>query len=158
MNKRDACKYLNASARSLARYAAQGKIGVTYLKGKRGNVAEYNDEDLERLKAELQQAITTRPALERLPATPASLAVSQSNIGNVSDLLSLIAVSLKESKRPPVAIESKPLLTLKECSALTGLSRDILRKAIQAGTLKGGIIGKGFKIKRTDFDSYIKKL
>ena len=57
MNKAEACQFLKVSERSLARYAAQGKIGVTYQKGKRGNVALYDDEDLKRLKEELSQPI-----------------------------------------------------------------------------------------------------
>ncbi len=50
MNKQEACAFLNVSERSLARYAAQGKIQVTYVKGTRGNVAVYDDADFQKLK------------------------------------------------------------------------------------------------------------
>jgi excisionase family DNA binding protein len=61
------------------------------------------------------------------------------------------------------AIESqnvgqKILLSLKECRTLTGLSDDNLRDAIHNGKLKAKIIGRGYKVKRDDLDSYIKKL
>jgi excisionase family DNA binding protein len=57
-----------------------------------------------------------------------------------------------------VSIADKPLLKLNEAAALTGLSRDTLRTAIDAKKLKGKLIGKAFRIKRDDLDEYIKKL
>jgi excisionase family DNA binding protein len=57
-----------------------------------------------------------------------------------------------------VPVEAKLLLTLQEAQALTGLSRDTLRHAIDDGTLKAQVIGRGFKIKRADLDEYVAKL
>jgi excisionase family DNA binding protein len=47
---------------------------------------------------------------------------------------------------------------LAEAQALTGLSRNVLRTAIDAGELKAKQIGRGWKIKKTDLESYIEKL
>src|SRR5205823_4403495 len=55
-------------------------------------------------------------------------------------------------------IADKPLLTLAECQALTGLSRGILRGAIGEGRLKARIIGRAWRVKRPDLDLYVKKL
>jgi hypothetical protein len=52
----------------------------------------------------------------------------------------------------------KILLSLKDCHILTGLSGQYLREQIQIGKLKGRIIGKGYKVKRTDLDAFIRKL
>src|SRR4051812_31234380 len=65
MNKQEACAFLGISERSLARHAAAGKVQVTYTKGTRGNVAVYDDADLERLKEELGQPVSIRPANEQ---------------------------------------------------------------------------------------------
>ncbi len=59
---------------------------------------------------------------------------------------------------PTIAIENKPLLKLVEAQMLTGLSRDTLIEAINAGKLKARIIGRAWRIKREELDSYIKKL
>ena len=55
-------------------------------------------------------------------------------------------------------VEEKLLLTLKEVQALTGLSREILREAINSGKLKAQIIGKSWRIKRFDLSDYIDNL
>ena len=57
--------------------------------------------------------------------------------------------------RPAVPIEHKTLLTLTEAQAVTGLSRSILRQAIEAGALKAKTIGKAWRVKRSDLDIYV---
>lgn len=57
-----------------------------------------------------------------------------------------------------VPIESKPLLMLDEARALTGLSRNHLLEAIHAKKLKARVIGRAWRIKRSDLDAYLKKL
>ena len=62
-----------------------------------------------------------------------------------------------ESK-PQVPISDKVLLTIPEAQALTGLSREILKEAIDAGNLPAKIMGKAYRIKRKDIEIYIDKL
>jgi excisionase family DNA binding protein len=57
-----------------------------------------------------------------------------------------------------VEIADKPLLKLDEAAALTGLSRQILRKAIDSEELKAKLIGRAYRIKRDDLDEFIKNL
>jgi excisionase family DNA binding protein len=52
----------------------------------------------------------------------------------------------------------KPLLKLDEAARLTGLSRAILRDAIKAESLKAKLVGRAWRIKRSDLDAYIKTL
>jgi excisionase family DNA binding protein len=52
-----------------------------------------------------------------------------------------------------VVCDTKP-----DARALTGLSNDYLRASIHSGKLKAKIIGRGYKVKRDDLNSYIKKL
>jgi excisionase family DNA binding protein len=159
MNKAEACSFLGVSERSLARYAAQGKISVSYEKGKRGNVAVYSDDDLQRLKDELSQPVSMRPAVERSLATTDSHAIAPvSMISTLPDLLTLIAERLKPSERPQVAIENKLTLSLAEAAALSGLSQNFLSDAIHDGKLKAAKRGRGWNVKRNDLDSFIKKL
>lgn len=55
-------------------------------------------------------------------------------------------------------IADKLLLTIAEAQALTGLSREFLRDAITQGELKAKVIGKGWRVKRSDLETYIDKL
>jgi len=164
MNKQEACTYLGVSERSLARYAAQGKIQVTYNKGTRGNVAVYDDADLERLKEELGAPQAIRPANEQaIPANSASLAIRpmasmEEFIERLQTRDETLITSLLHSQNNHVAIENKLMLSLSEAAKLAGLSRNHLREAIRDNKLKAQIIGRGWKIKRTDLESYIQKL
>lgn len=156
MNKTEACEFLGVSERSLARYASQGKIGVKYIKGARGNVAEYDDDDLKRLKEELSQPVQVRGAVERLPANLAIAPVA--GVGGVPDILALIAERLKPQDKPTVAIENKLTLSLAEAATLSGLSQSFLSQSIHAQNLRAAKRGRGWNIKRDDLDTFIKKL
>jgi excisionase family DNA binding protein len=41
---------------------------------------------------------------------------------------------------------------------LTGLSRAVLREAIEAKRLKGALIGRAWRVRRADVEDYLKKL
>jgi excisionase family DNA binding protein len=166
MNKQEACAFLNVSERSLARYAAQGKIQVTYVKGTRGNVAVYDDADLQKLKEELSQPTGVRLATDQPPtenrATSDKLAI-RSLAGMAGFLEHLQArdealITSLLQRVPAVAVENKLTLNLAEAAQLSGLSRQHLREAIRGKKLKAKIIGRGWRMKRSDLESYIQKL
>jgi excisionase family DNA binding protein len=52
----------------------------------------------------------------------------------------------------------KLTLSLQEAARLSGLSRASLRAAIKAGKLKARIIGRGYRVKRSDLDVYVRKI
>lgn len=60
----------------------------------------------------------------------------------------------------PVPIADRLTLSLVEASKLSGLSIAALREAVHAGRLKGKMIKgrRGFTVKRTDLEAFIKKL
>lgn len=55
MNKKEAASYLGITARALEYHATHGKVGVTYEKGRTGDVAIFDDADIERLKREIDK-------------------------------------------------------------------------------------------------------
>ncbi len=62
-------------------------------------------------------------------------------------------------EKPDAALlAAKLLLKLDECSALTGLSRAVLRSAIDAGELKAQTIGRAWRVKRSNLDKWIEGL
>jgi excisionase family DNA binding protein len=75
----------------------------------------------------------------------------------VASLVEAMA-SREEVRSASVRVSEKLLLSVKDCRFLTGLSEQAIRDAIRAGTLKAKVIGKGWKIKRTDLTDFIDKL
>ncbi|MBW4636291.1 MAG: helix-turn-helix domain-containing protein [Iphinoe sp. HA4291-MV1] len=170
MNKQEAADFLGVSVRALERYVQQGRISVRYEKGKTRPTAHFDSSELEVFKTELEQpsykpAVESRQiATEQQPETdkPVLYTGEISEFGEISvvDKLSSIIEALlgKTENQPSVPIGDKLLLTLAEAQALTGLSKEILRDAIAQGKLKAKIIGRSWRIKRSDLEQYIATL
>jgi excisionase family DNA binding protein len=152
MNKEEAAEKLGISVRSLQRIAQAGKISVIYKRGESGKQeAIFNADELEDFKR--QRDIET---IKQTTATTNDTALARSD---THQFLEMLRSAVTPEQRPlSVQIADKPLLKLDEAAALTGLSRDILRKAIQNKELKGKLIGKAYRVKRDDLDKYIKNL
>ena len=176
MNKQSAADFLGVSVRALERYVQQGRISVKYEKGKTRPTANFDPVELEAFKEELNQP-TVKPALEtrqiatdqqqqtgKLVHNSGEIArfdeVSEfGEIGVIEKLSGIIEALLgKGDNQPLVPIADKLLLTIAEAQALTGLSREFLRDAITAGHLKAKLIGKSWRVKRTDLEQYVDKL
>ncbi len=170
MNKKEAAQYLGVSTRAIERYTQKGKLSVKYLSGKTRPVAVYDQEELDRLKEELETTIH-KPAVEAAETTPTNIARADVGVsGLVKQVISPLSSQLQQlieavhglqklsTTQHAVPIENKLLLTLREVQALTGLSRDILRDAIREGNLKAQIVGKAWRVKRGDLEDYIENL
>jgi excisionase family DNA binding protein len=166
MNKKAAAEYLNIGVRSLERYTSDGRLQATKQRGKTGMVLDYAPDELERFRAELQaeteaanNAMQAPPPLGETGGEPLATVPAKSGaIVRHSDLAELAAELAKVGKSSAAEASHKLLLSLDEAQVLTGLSRQTLRAAIDTGTLKARIIGRGFKIKRADLDKYIAKI
>jgi excisionase family DNA binding protein len=134
----------------------------------------FNESELERLKKELAPfmvapvpqggALVVQPveAVDDASANAQALVPAHlSDMGErlIAALQALLQVRRQETEQPSVAdIAQKLILTLAEASALSNLSRPHLRQAMRDGRLKGKIIGRGWRIKRTDLDHYVRTL
>ena len=167
MNKQQAAEFLGVSVRALERYVQQGRISVKYEKGRTRSTANFDQTELEGLKAELNQP-TIKPAVEsRQTPTEQQLESDKpvlysgeiSEFGEITviDKLSSIIEGLlaRDEIQPSVPIADKLLLTVHEAQALTGLSKDVLRDAISDGTLKAKVIGRSWRVKRSDLDQFV---
>ena len=167
MTKEEAAVYLGVSSRTLERYTKQGKIEVTYDNSKNRPISIYDKDDLDRLRDEMGIS-TIKPVVDSfdLSLQPAS---QLENVGVFSmffnpfrDLMERVISALEvrndSSNKISVPIGDKLLLTLPEVQALTGLSRDLIKKAIDDGDLPSKIMGKAFRIKRSDLEKYINNL
>jgi excisionase family DNA binding protein len=155
MNKTEAANYLEIGVRSLERYTSDGKVTPDKVKVKTGLALDYSQAELDRFKREVLEAPPESPP------TAANVAASPANALARLPHQSVAMVpvqSLVTRERATVPIEHKLLLTLAEAQALTGLSRGVLRAAIESGDLKAKQIGRAFRVKRADLEKYVGKL
>ncbi len=182
MNKEEAAKFLNVSVRTLERLTHDSTISARYVKGKTRPTPDYDEEELRHVKPTLESRMYPHRG-QVLPPNVASLANAAnngevlrepSNAANSDTALARLAdtparvaqfAAMLEAigfhrgnTRPSVSVEGKLLLKLDEASALTGLSRHTLRDAIDAKKLKAQIIGRAWRVKRSDLDAYVRKL
>jgi excisionase family DNA binding protein len=157
MTKQQVADHLGVTIRSVEAYASKGKLTPAKAKGTRGDITVYDEKEVEALKQEREQ-IQYVPRPETALATAGS--TGQAGIAKRRDLADFI--KLIESARAAAPsfsdLAAKPLLKLEEAQTLTGLSRQTLREAIETGKLKAKVIGRAWRIKRTDLDDYLKKL
>jgi excisionase family DNA binding protein len=163
MNKKEAAEYLGVSTRLVEKYASEGRMGeVTYVRGRTGKQAEYDRQAVEKLKVALDTPDTSitqhRTPDARLFAAQLVEALERREQANVEAIRGLLVDRTDNPRSASVRVSDKPLLKLDEAAALTGLSRQFLRQAIEDGKLKGRIIGRGFRVKRGDLDRYIESL
>ena len=148
MTKSEVAEVLGISPRGVNRLAAAGRLTVTYTKQGKSTIAVYSPEE--------------SPALKDAPPPPLakrgeSQALTHRNHGGeLGDLLErLLSNGVQPSS---VSVGEKLLLTLGDAASLTSLSKQRLRDAIKAGTLKALFIGKGWKVRRLDLEDYLRVL
>jgi excisionase family DNA binding protein len=156
MNKTTAAKKLKISIRSLQRLVQNKQISVTHKRGKSGKQeAIFDADEIEKYKA-LRDAESVKPAT--VP-TGDKMTLARNDANKANQFLQVLRQAITiDTKAAQVPIADKPLLKLDEAAALTGLSRDTLRRAIDTKELNGKMIGRAFRIKRDDLDNYIKSL
>jgi excisionase family DNA binding protein len=178
MNKKDAANYLGISPRTLEWHTKQGNVGVRYVKGKTGDVADYDDGELRALKAKLDghrapRAAVVREGHESSETEPRSLArladlqpdqfaemLARAYSAGVGEVMQRLPALLPpaDGNAPAVPLADKLTLNLTEAAQLSGLSRAHLRQAIGERKLKARIIGRGWRVKRSDLEAYVTKL
>jgi excisionase family DNA binding protein len=158
MNREEAATELGISVRSLQRATKRGVLQVKYKRGSSGKMeAVFDPEEVAKYKEDMEREIVLTPSAT--PTTNSDTALARIDAPEARNaLITLLERANKLDHQPAVAIENKPLLKLDEASKLTGLSRQILRTAIDSKKLKGQILGRAWRVKRADLDLFIKNL
>jgi hypothetical protein len=162
MNSKAAAKKLKVSVRSLQRLAHKHSLTVTYKRGRSGKQeANYDADEIERVKAELETQIVTVKEQTALATMPDASRQTQLDAPDERDRFyaALEAIAAKRDAEPTLSdLAAKPLLTMSEAQRLSGLSRQILLDAVAAEELKAKIIGRAWRVKPDDLETYIKKI
>ncbi len=159
MTKQEAADYLGVTLRSIEGYAAKGKLTAGKAKGKRGDIAVFDEDELAKLKAEREQVVyVERPEQQALQmrSSPVDVATVVEQLANA--IANVQTARSSNVDVPLIDLAVKHLLKVTEAQRLTGLSEETLREAIKTGALKAKKIGRAFRIKSDDLASYIKKL
>ena len=183
MNKKDAAKYLGISTRTLEWHVKQKNIGARKVRGKTGEIADFDEGELRKLKAQIDERrapvhAVLRESHESHDTEPRNMTglarlsdvspedfmqmLARAYTAGVSEVMQRLPAMLPAAPNghtsAAIPLTDKLTLSLVEASQLSGLSRNHLRAAIEAKKLKARIIGRGFRVKREDLDLYVRKL
>ncbi len=172
MTKTEACEFLGVSERTLDKHARQGRLTVQYLPGKTGRKADFDQDELERLKVELEAPQPTAtglytPSSDGSTATPQTGAIVPLRGSAPVAGASLLVLSpehfpaLAQSFRAEeqhVRVSEKLTLSLDEAAALSGFSARRLRQGITEGKLHAVRIGRGYKLRGEDLRAFVNTL
>ncbi len=181
LTKTEAADYIGVSVRTLLRLT--GKRIAHLPKRRSAEETLYSRAELDRYQSEVEReaagvvvsGVAVAPGTRVTSVTPdtrALQAVDQSLMPAVPGMPSVTGtpdadgasifqarmLAALEAIAATVKLTDKMTLNLVEAAQVSGLSRNHLREAIHAGKLKAKIIGRGWKVKRTDLDAYVRKL
>jgi excisionase family DNA binding protein len=173
MNKEAAAKFLGMSVRSLQRLTSEGLFKPTFNGAKgaavydRAELEQWRDmTEAERTQARTEAREQAKPqALSPMTDVTGGAGVTGNGVMTVThdtkraqrEFAAMIAAAINSA--PSVSdLAHKLTLSLVEAAQLSGLSRGHLRAAITGKKLKARIIGRGWKVKRSDLESYVGKL
>ena len=155
MTKKEAAAALGLSERGINRHVEAGRLNVTYQKVAGRTVALFDAAEVDTLKEKAQAP--WRP-IETKSAPQTALTRRDVKGGELVQLLMRLAGST-ESGRPRASdFDSQLTLSLNEAAIVARQSRASVRQAIKDGKLKAAIRGRGWNIKRSDLEAWIKKL
>lgn len=115
------------------------------------DAADYNTR-LYLLKEELEDALSLQNGAKHSDDLAARV------LSALETVQERIDTAEKEGARLPSELSHKLTLTLKEAAILSGLSRQHLTQAIEAGRLQARLLDQAWRIKRADLDNYVRHL
>jgi len=184
MNKKEAAEFLGVSERTLTNYTAANRLSVSYVKGKTRDVADFDTDDLARLKAEMESGKVEvgNQEIEKFEANNPE--TGNRNYANQETALTTTSFPLQIRKQgnseteqqnnifyvlgseqieqlveriatPAPALEAKLTLTLTEAQALSGVSLRRLRVAVKKGELPARRLGRADRVRPADLRCWL---
>ena len=178
MNKQEASKFLGVSEKTIERYKAAGRIAaktkrVIGTDGRSRHILDFNESDLERLKRQLDHQTVYPSITVGHDRTRTSTDIDGQTANFINTELELVSQSVRQPNLVTILQQistvferqlnasdraHRLMLDLRDASIISGLSKSYLKSAIKEGTLKAKLIGRGWKVKRSDLDQFISDL
>lgn len=179
MNKTDAAAFLGVSVRTLEGYVSAERLPAQYIRGKTRPVADFAEDDLEKLKTKLETPVArvvaniaepretdieeprenSQNQLARLDEVQRPGGQSGALIIAAHDFPALVA-AIRETpqKAAEVPISERNFLSVEESAALLGISKGALEKVIKADEIKVHTgLARGRRLKRADLKKWADK-
>jgi hypothetical protein len=137
MTKREVIDYLGKSKRTVETYLALGRLRVSYVNGANGKQAQFDREDVERFKREMDEPTV------RAVQMPTALA-SRKDAGTQNVFANALAYYL-QTHIPAGVPEPKPWLPLAEAAEYSGLPASYLVAQARLGKCRAINVGTGRK-------------
>jgi excisionase family DNA binding protein len=156
--KKQVAELFGCSTKSVERWVKSDKLNPIFVTGKYGKQAMFDPEEVHQLKEledslGIDRAMTLGQAPSPVQTHTLTPALVTQAVDTVSTPLNALVAVTRENAAVP--IHHKLFLTLREAQALSGLSRGHLKEAINEGSLKAQIIGRGWKVKRKDLEAFV---
>jgi excisionase family DNA binding protein len=177
LTKDEACRFLGVPPSTLDLYVAVGRLPVSEKRTIRGPVPRYEKDALSALKRQLQeeeefarsQYQSARPSpgsprrdhidVDADAGIPADRNRPSTSSSAFADRLLFLLEALVPAADSRVGVENKLMLSLAEAACYSGLPQKTLTQAIQLGRLKARKdLAKGYRIKRSDIETYVESL
>jgi len=182
MNKKEAAEFLDVSEKTVERYKSSGKLSARLTRivgtdGKSRQVLDFRDTELQRLKQELSGEIIFPVVTDRHGQTKTqtdtdrqtqidkvnaenreSLMLGQTQTVSIISTIFERLETVFDKQMQSSDRAQKLMLSIDEASAVSGLPKSYIRRSIKDRILKAKIIGRSWKIKRTDLDNFVEIL
>ena len=137
------------------------------------NILDFNESDLERLKREINHQKVYPSVIDRQRRTETATDSDRHSLNLTNTELELVSQSVSQPNLVTILQQistvferqlnasdraHRLMLDLRDASIISGLSKSYLKSAIKEGTLKAKLIGRGWKVKRSDLDQFISDL
>lgn len=160
MTKPEAAAFLGVSEKTISRYVSASKLTAHYVAGKTGRQLDFKEDELEQFRRAATETIEagqpgqdTSGALVPTPAVALPVAPPLT----LADLVRAIVAETRQDK-PLVPPADKLVLSLDEAAALSGVPRSALDAARKDGRLHTVKIGRGYKVRRGDLETFVASL
>jgi excisionase family DNA binding protein len=175
ITKQEAAALLDKTPRAVERYAAAGRLSVTYAKGKTRDIPQYDRAEVEALAEELQNPSTPARGTVATPGDNGDQGMSQAvairshalERGGSEQSMTMFVAALSDALREAqtqengvvdVPLRDKLTLSFKEASRLSGVPESRLREAYASGVLRGAKIGRGVRVSPDALKVFIGRL
>lgn len=162
MTKTEAAAFLGVSEKTISRYVSANKLPSHYIAGKTGRQLDFKQDDLEQFKRDATEAIEAGQSGQDtsgvlVPATVKAPVAATPMLPTITDLVRAIMVETGQNKAS-VPTSDKLALSLDEATALSGVPRSVLDAGRKDGRLLTRKIGRGYKVRRGDLETFVNAL
>lgn len=172
LTKDEAAAILAKTPRAVERYAAAGRLSVTYEKGKTRDVPVYERAEVEALAEDLRQPSTPVRGLvathrdngdagmsQGVGISPSQALQRSGSEQGIAMFVSMLtdALAATQGATADVPLRDKMTLSFREAAHLSGVPESHLREAYASGGLRGAKIGRGVRVTPDDVRKYVEQ-